>query len=157
MSEAKPQNWSVKISPHRSLYSFGLKVTLAAVVISNLVVAIVFWALKAWPVFAFLGLDVALVFWAFWANNKAANRSEHIEINGEEVVLTRSGKFGQKQMKFNRRWVRVLLEYDANRELIGRLFFVTSGKRTEIASFLGADERKALADELKGVIIRPKI
>ncbi len=157
MSDAKLQSWSVTLHPHRSLNNLGLRVVFAAVVISNLVVALLFWALKAWPVFAFLGLDVALVFWAFAANNKAALRSENIEINGEEVVLTRSSATGKKEMKFNRRWLRVLLEYDQDRELIGRLFFVTSGKRTEIASFLGADERKALAEVLKGAIIRPKI
>jgi len=157
MTDAKPTNWAVTLHPHRSLNSLGLRVVLAAVVISNLMVAILFWALKAWPVFAFLGLDVALVFWAFAANNKAAKRSERIEINGDEVVLTRNNMRGRKEIKFNRRWVRVLLEYDANRELIGRLFFVNSGKRTEIASFLGADERKSLAEALRGAIIRPKI
>jgi uncharacterized membrane protein len=157
MLEAKPSDWSTTLTPHRSLNNLGLKVVLSAVVISNLVIAIVFWALKAWPVFAFLGLDVALVFWAFAANNKAAKRSEQIEVIGEEVVLTQRNILGSKELKFNRRWLRVLLEYDEARELIGRLFFVTSGKRTEIASFLGADERKALAEALRGAIIRPKI
>jgi uncharacterized membrane protein len=157
MLESKPADWSITLTPHRSLTSLGLRVVLAAVVFSNFVVAVVFFTLKAWPVFAFLGLDVALIFWAFAANNKAAKRSEKIQVVGEEVVLTRENLSGSTETKFNRRWVRVLLEYDEARELIGRLFFVTSGKRTEIASFLGADERKALALELKDAIIRPKI
>jgi uncharacterized membrane protein len=157
MLESKPAVWSTILTPHRSLNSLGLKVVLTAVVISNLLIAMAFWALKAWPVFLFLGLDVALIFWAFVANNKSAKRSEQIEVIGEEVVLTRRNRLGSREIKFNRRWVRVLLEYDEARELIGRLFFVTSGKRTEIASFLGADERKSLAQELKGAIIRPKI
>jgi uncharacterized membrane protein len=156
MTEAK-SNWSITLRPHRSLNALGLRVVLAAVVLSNLSIAIVFWSLKAWPVFAFLGLDVALILWAFAANIKSAKRSETITINGEEVTFTRQSGLQKREKKFNRRWLRVLLEYDENRELIGRLFFVTSGKRTEIASFLGADERKALAETLKGQIIRPKI
>jgi uncharacterized membrane protein len=155
MPEAKALN--ITLRPHRSLSGFGLKLVLASVVVSNLVIGIFFWALKAWPVFGFLGLDVALVFWAFAYNNRKAKAHEQIVIEGDEVTFTRASAKGQSKRTFNRRWLRVDLEWDEARELVGRLFLVSHGNRTEIASFLGADERKSLAKLLQSAIIRPKI
>jgi uncharacterized membrane protein len=51
--------------------------------------------------------------------------------------------------------VRVELEEDRERELIGPLYLRFRGKRTEIASFLGAQERLAFAQALKAALINP--
>ncbi len=155
MPEAKALN--ITLRPHRSLSRFGLKLVLAAVVISNLAIGIFFWALKAWPVFGFLGLDVALVIWAFAHNNRKAKAQEQIMIEGDMVTFERITSRGQSKRTFNRRWLRVDLEWDEARELVGRLFLVSHGKRTEIASFLGAEEKEALAAVLKAAVTRPKI
>ena len=53
--------------------------------------------------------------------------------------------------------MRVELEEDRERELIGRLFLASHGLRTEIGRFLAPDERKALAGELKQALARPHI
>jgi uncharacterized membrane protein len=134
-----------------------MKIVLGTVVISNLVVAIFFWAIHAWPVFGFLGLDVLLVFAAFFVNNRRAQGYEQITFEGEEVTVTRMTALGQQQRIFNRRWLRVELEFDEARELSGRLFLVSHGKRTQVASFLGAEERQALARQLQAALVRPKI
>ena len=157
MPEAKPAALDITLRPHRSLDGAGLKVVLGAVLLSNLMVAALFWALKAWPVFGFLGLDVALVFWAFAHNNRMARAHEHIVIEGDEVTLTRNNARGQTRRSFNRRWLRVHLEWDEARELVGRLFLISHGKRTEVGSFLGAEEREALAEVLHAALIRPKL
>jgi uncharacterized membrane protein len=157
MAEAKASDFSVTLYPHRSLSSFGLKIVLGAVIASNVVVAIFFWALHAWPVFGFLGLDVLLVIVAFRLNNKAAARSEQIIFEGEEVTVIRAGRTGERRLTFNRRWLRIELEYDEERELIGRLFLKSHGKRYQVASFLGAEERQALAERLQRALVRPKL
>jgi uncharacterized membrane protein len=155
--EAKSKSWSVTLTPHRSLGRQGFMVLFGLVVAVNLVVAIFFLILKAWPVFGFLGLDVALVWFAFRANEKSAKRFERILIEGDDLRLISQSREQPPQVKsFNRRWTRVLLEYDEAREMVGRLFLISRGERTEIASFLGADERQSLAEELKAAIISPK-
>ena len=150
--------WSVTLTPHRSLTGPAFKILFTWVIVLNAAIAVFFYRLGAWPVFGFLGLDVVLVWWAFKANNKAALRSERIVITGDEVTLV---KQQQKQepiaTSFNRRWLRVKLEYDEAREIVGRLLLISSGKATEIASFLGAEERQSLADELKRALASPKI
>lgn len=150
--------WSVTLTPHRSLKGPAFKILFALVILLNLAIAIFFYRLGAWPVFGFLGGDVVLLWWAFKANNKAALCSERIVISGDEVTLVKQRQQEQPtQTSFNRRWLRVKLEYDEAREIVGRLLLISSGKATEIASFLGAEERQSLADELKRALISPKI
>ncbi len=79
-------------------------------------------------------------------------------IEGDDLRLIKQlPKKPPQEKSFNRRWTKVLLEYDEAREMVGRLFLVSRGERTEIASFLGADERQSLADELKSVIAIRKV
>jgi uncharacterized membrane protein len=122
----------------------------------NLTASMFFYVIGAWPVVGFMGLDVALIWWAFRANFADARRAEHIEITSDELVLRRlaENKPSQEQ-RFARRWVRVELEEDRERELVGPLYLRFGGKRTEIASFLGAQERLSFANALKAALINP--
>lgn len=158
MAEAKSKSWSVTMTPHRSLGRQGFAVLFAVVAAVNLWTAGFFWILKAWPVCGFLGLDVALVWFAFRANENSARQSERILIEGDDVRLLKQLRGKPAPVKsFNRRWTKVLLEYDEAREIVGRLFLVSRGQRTEIASFLGADERSSLAEALKAAMTSPKL
>ncbi len=152
MAEAKAETVRITLYPHRSLSRFGLRLVLGGVVFSNLVVGAFFWNTKAWPVFGFLGLDVLLVFVAFWLNNRAAEAREQIVIEGDEVTFIHTDRRGQQRRTFNRRWMRVELEVDEARELVGRLFLVSHGKRSEVGRFLGAEEREALAKHLRRAV-----
>ena len=81
-----------------------------------------------------------------------------IIIEGDAVkLLSRLRDEAPVETVFNRRWLRVKLEYDVAREMVGRLFLVSRGKMIEIASFLGAEERESLAQALKAAIASPKI
>jgi len=149
MAETKAETLLITLYPHRSLTRVGLRLVLGAVVASNLVVASFFWSYHVWPVFGFMGFDVALVFLAFWLNNRSADAREQIVIEGDEVTLIRTSRKGESRRRFNRRWLRVELEMDEARELVGRLYLVSHGKRSEVGSFLGVEEREALAGRLR--------
>jgi uncharacterized membrane protein len=142
--------WAVTLTPHRSLSRRAFITLMAILVALNLTCGLFFWAIGAWPVMGFMGLDVAIAWWAFRRNFADANRHERIVIDGEMVTLTRQIKSSKPMVStFNRRWLRVELEYDEPRELIGRLLLFSHGKATEIASFLGAEERQSLAKALR--------
>ena len=158
MSSDTLKIWSVTLTPHRSLEGPAFKILMGVVVFLNLAIAALFLKLGAWLVFPFLGLDVLLLWLAFKVNTRAAERSEHIIIEGDAVkLLSRLRDEAPVETVFNRRWLRVKLEYDVAREMVGRLFLVSRGKMIEIASFLGAEERKSLAQALKAAIASPKI
>ena len=153
MTNGKPENWSVTLRPNNSLSPQGFIALMVIVVGLNFVGGLFFLALGAWPVMGFMGLDVVLIWWAFRVNFTAAKRSERIMINGDAVQLLRQPAAGSATLEeFNRHWLRVELEYDAARELVGRLFLIYRGRRSEVGSFLGAEEREALAKALRQVL-----
>jgi uncharacterized membrane protein len=143
-------DWSITLTPHRSLSREGFVVVMGLVGLVNLVAGLMFYVLGAWPIVGFLGLDVLAIWWAFRQNYKDQNEAERIVKQGDDIILYRLLRDGtERQAKFNRRWLRVELEHDVERELVGRLLLCTRGERHEIASFLGADERVSLAKALR--------
>jgi uncharacterized membrane protein len=149
MSEAKAEIFSITLYPHRSLSRFGLKLVIGSIIAGNLVVAAFFWNRHVWPVFGFMGLDVLLVIGAFWLNNRAARGHERIIVDGDDVRLIRHDGVAESEWRFNRRWLRLELEHDEARDLVGRLLLHSHGKAHQIAAFMGGEERKALARQLR--------
>ncbi len=156
MDKTNPKTWRVTLIPHRSLSREGFVILMSVIAGSNFAGGLFFYLIGAWPVVGFMGLDVALIWLAFRANFVDARRAEHIEITAHELVLERIAERRPPQVtRFMRRWVRVELEEDRERELIGPLYLRFHGKRTEIASFLGAHERLAFAKALQAALINP--
>jgi uncharacterized membrane protein len=156
MDDTKPKTWRATLTPHRSLSREGFVILMSVVVGFSFAGGIFFYVIGAWPVVGFMGLDVALIWLAFRANFAAARRAERIEITARELVLERISERRSPQVtRFMRHWVRVELEEDRERDLIGPLYLRFRGKRTEIASFLGANERLAFAQALNAALINP--
>jgi uncharacterized membrane protein len=144
------RDWSITLTPHRSLSREGFIAIIGLVGAINLIVGVMFYVVGAWPIVGFLGLDVLAIWWAFKVNFRDQKEAERIVKQGDDVTLFRFLKDGTtREAKFNRLWTRVELEYDAERELVGRLHLCTRGERHEIASFLGAEERESLAKALR--------
>jgi uncharacterized membrane protein len=118
---------------------------MALVIALNLVGGLMFFLIGAWPIVGFMGLDVALIWWAFRSNFRDGAQGERISVTGDLVSLERVNKVGAVSK-------RVELEYDSERELTGRLLLWSHGKSHEIASFLGAEERQSLAQALRRVL-----
>ncbi len=154
MERSNPKNWVVTLTPHRSLSRRGFIAVMSLIAGLNFVAGIVFFAIGAWPVVGFCGLDVLLIWWAFHVNFADAKRAERIEITETELILDGHVKGREfPQQRFNRRWVRVELQEDQERELIGSLFLRSHGLRTEIGRFLAPGERKELARELRAALV----
>jgi uncharacterized membrane protein len=151
MSEGKPiPKWSVTLTPHRSLSREGFVALMIVMVGINLAGGLLFLVAGAWPITGFMGLDVLLVWWAFRANFADGRRAERIVVQDDLVTLQRLSPAGKREtLEFNRRWLRVELEFDEAREIVGRLLLSYRGAMTEVGSFLGADERKSLSKELR--------
>ena len=158
MEESNSKVWQATLTPHRSLTKQGFLIVMGLVVAVNLVVGGLFMAIGAWPVAGFAGLDVLLIWWAFRANFADARRMERISITEHELVFDRlSEKRPPEQERFVRRWVRVELEEDRERELIGRLMLVSGPSRISVGEFLAPEERKTLAAALKSALAIPRI
>lgn len=138
------------LTPHRSLSQRGFMLLMALLIAVSFAAGLVFLLLGAWPVTGLFGLDVLLVWIAFKLNYASAEREERIAIDERHVELERRSRGALVSAeRFERTWLRVELEEDRDRELIGRLLLVQSAKRVEIGSFLGPAERQELAGELR--------
>lgn len=158
MDESNSKVWQATLTPHRSLSREGFLTLMGLVILVNLVVAGMFVALGAWPIAGFAGLDVLLVWWAFRVNFADARKLERISITDHELVLDRlSERHPPEQQRFVRRWVRVELEEDRDRELIGSLLIVSGRTRVAVGEFLAPEERKSLATALKAALAIPHI
>ncbi|MFW6028542.1 MAG: DUF2244 domain-containing protein [bacterium] len=149
--------FSAALRPHRSLSPRGFALLMGVLGGACLILGGFFLAIGAWPVFGFLGLDVLLVYLAFRRNFADAEVREVVEVTDHEVVLYNARPAQPvSERRFPRAWVRVDLDEDHERELIGSLALVYAGRRTEFASFLGPEERKSLATALKTAVAQPR-
>ena len=153
MEESNRKTWVATLTPNRSLSPRGFFILMAVIAALNFAAGLFFFLMGAWPVVGFMGADVALIWWAFRVNFAAQARAERIEITPHELVLERLSQGRSLQIRrFLRRFVRVELEEDRARELVGGLYLRSLGSRTEIGRFLGAPEKKSLAAALRSAL-----
>ncbi len=153
MEENKTRLWSVTLTPHRSLTREGFVALMLVILLINLAGGLLFLVSGAWPVVGFMGLDVVLIWWAFRQNYADARHAERITVREDLVTVQRVSPDGvQETLEFNRRWLKVELEFDEAREIVGRLLLVYRGALTEVGSFLGRDERQSLSKALRSAL-----
>lgn len=141
------------LSPYRSLGPRGFAVLMAAVCAINFAVGLTFWALGAWPIFLFCGLDVALIYLAFRINYRAGRAYETIDLTPDLLTVTSVDPDGRRRaFEFNPYWVRVDLSehHDGRTELS----LAHHSRRLVFAHCLTDDERRTLASVLSAEIRR---
>src|SRR5436309_15450707 len=141
----EPTLFSAVLTPHRSLGAAGFLAVMALVGGFSFAAGMVFYAIGAWPVVGFLGLDVLLVYLAFRANYRAATAYEHVTVTPSELRVRKVSHRGAiAEWKLNPVWVR--LDRQPHEEFgIPRPFLVSHGRRLPVAGFLGPREKEAFA------------
>ena len=145
----EPVLFSAHLTPHRSLSRTGFLVLLAILSVISFGAGLAFLLMGAWPVFAFFGIDVLAVYWAFRINFRRAKASEDISVTPSELRVRRVSHRGRvAEWVLNPLWVRV--DQIVHEEFgIERLYLVSSGRRVTIGSFLNADEKASFSNALK--------
>jgi uncharacterized membrane protein len=142
-----------RLSPHRSLSTAHFRILIAFVGGVSLVASLPFLMVGAWPVVGFMGLGVALLYWAFRVNFNAAAAYEHVLLTALELRLARVSATGQRaEWHFHPSWVRLVRE---EHEEFGtqRLALVSRGQSVEVAAFLGPAAKAAFADEFSKALM----
>jgi uncharacterized membrane protein len=112
-------------------------------------------ALGAWPVPIFSSLTIAIVILALLRSMAASLECETVTIDDERLVWTslKPAK-AARRVEFARCFVRVSLELDRRRDMVGRLLLQSAGRSLEIGRFLGGEERRAFAAALRAALAR---
>lgn len=145
--------FEAELRPHRSLSPLGFWLLMATVSVVCFTAGLVFLAVEAWPVFGFLGLDVALLYLAFRLNYRSGRLVETICLNDQELVITRRFPNGQiREWRFVPYWVQVSLETPLRHD--SRLVLSSHGRHIQLGSFLTPEERQEVAGELRTALVR---
>ncbi|MBO4222917.1 DUF2244 domain-containing protein [Bradyrhizobium neotropicale] len=144
----EPELFSALLTPHRSLSRTGFIVLMSIVSVVSFAAGAVFWWMGAWPVFGFFGLDVLVIYWAFRVNFRTAQACEEITVTPSELRVRRVNHHGHiAEWVLNPLWVQFEQQVDAEFG-IERLYLVSRGRRVDIGSFLGPDEKASFAKAL---------
>jgi uncharacterized membrane protein len=136
------------VQPNRPLSPRGLALVIGFVGLISFVAGIMFALRGAWPVTPFFGADVLLLALALRASVRASRKHEHLILTSQTLSIERvSAKGAIQREEINPYWLRV--EHDDPELLGAELALVCRGKRWTVGSFLGAEERAALAEALR--------
>ena len=142
-----PVVFDAVLHPHRSLGPVAFRRLMLALAGLAGISGLVFWAVGAWPVAGFLGVDVALLYLAFKASYRSAQMYETVRLTREELRIERVLPSGRRsRWSFQPYWMRVGFERPARPE--SRLTLSSHGRSLEIGRFLAPKERESLADAL---------
>lgn len=138
------------LTPHRSMGWPGFIAVMAAVGAVNLVGAVVFTAVGAWPVLPFLGLDVLIIFLAFRANYRHARAFEEVVITPQEIRIRKVSWHGRaREWRFNPAWTRLNQTRDEEDGHVVALTLDEGRRRLDIATFLPPVERDGFGKALR--------
>jgi len=148
----EPTLFSAILTPHRSLPAVGFLAVMLAFGGISFAAGIMFLILGAWPVIGFLGLDIALVYWAFRCNYRAASAYEEVTVTASELKLRKVSHRGEvAEWSLNPLWVKLDREVDEEFG-IAHLFLVSRGRRLPVAGFLAPNEKESFAAALGAAI-----
>jgi uncharacterized membrane protein len=148
----EPTLFSAIITPHRSLSAKGFVVVMTLIGAMSFAGGMFFFLLGAWPVVGFLGLDVALVYWAFRANYRAAAAFEEVTVTPSELRLRRVSHRGEVvEWTLNPVWTQLDRERHEEFGLL-KLFLVSRGRRLSVAGFLSPKEKESFATALSAAL-----
>jgi uncharacterized membrane protein len=151
-NDPDPLLFAAVLTPHRSLDARGRLVLVGAICVLTTGIAGLFLAVGAWPVAGFLGLDIALIWWALRANQRDARAFEEVRVTASELRVRKVSPSGQMaEWAMNPLWTR--LDRDTHPEFgVQRLSLVTAGKRLDIAGFLPPTEKDSFGKALSAAL-----
>ena len=147
-----PPIFSAVLRPYRSLSPRGFMLVMLALVSCSFTAGLAFWAMGAWPVVGFFGLDILLVQFAFRANYRQARAFEEIDVHRDRLTVRQTTARGvTSETAFNPYWAR--LEVERHPEAgVTRVTIASHGKRLDIAGSLGPWERESFATALSAAL-----
>ena len=107
-------------------------------------------------VLPFAGLEIALLWGAFYWVNLTGRHREIVRLEGSEVIIEKGRDGPEEVHHFEQAWVRIELRPSPNRWHPSRLCFASHGREVTIGHFLTDGEREALARTLINAITKSR-
>lgn len=154
--DCEPTLFAAELTPHRSLDRAGFVAVMVILGGASLALGGVFLLAGAWPIAGFLGLDAALVYFAFAVNFRRAAAREEVRVTPSTLNVRRISHRGDvAEFTLNPLWVRLHREVDPDFGM-RRLALVSRGRSLPIARDLGPAEKASFADALAAALFEAK-
>lgn len=144
---------SLVLRPYRSLSRFGFILFMAGVVSVYVIVGGYFFAIGAWPVFGFMGVEVLLLYILFRLNYRDARVFETVDMTPSNLEIRKVDAQGRSSRHdFKPHWLRV--EIDDPPEHHSQLTIASHGRSLTLGAFLTPGERVEVAGEIRDALRR---
>lgn len=141
------------IEPHRSLKPSSFRTLMILIVAQGFIRSVLFCAIGAWPLTAFMALDVGIVWLAFKTSYRHARLHERVRLTKSALTVERVWPDGRRQnWAFEPAWARVVIENPGEHEV--KVTLASRGVSVVLGAFLGPAQREAVAEALKGALAR---
>jgi uncharacterized membrane protein len=145
------------LSPHRSLGRNGFVALMAITTAITVAHMAVFAAAGAWPVLGFFGLDLALLFGAFWLSYRSGREREFVRVSRTDLTVRKVAPSGRaEEHRFNPFWAR--FKIDRHDEIgITQMQISGEGRNTDIGAFLNPDDKESFASAFQRALATVKM
>ena len=144
------------LSPHRSLGRTGFVILMSIATAVTIAHMAVFAVAKAWPVLGFFGLDLALLFGAFWLSYRSGRAREFVAVSRTDLTVRKVAPSGRSvEYRFNPFWARFNV---ARHDEIGITDMRVSGqgRQTDVGSFLNPGDKESFASAFQRALATVK-
>ena len=142
--------------PNRSLPNAGFVAVMAVVIGANILFGAYFYAIGAWPVIGFCGLDVFLVWLAFKLSYRQGRLRERVRVDEDEMWVSRILPSGHEtRWRLQPAWTRVSIDRPVAHESQVRI--TSKGETLILGTFLSPEERGRFAEALNGALGRTRL
>lgn len=137
--------FSATLRPYRSLSHNGFIILMILFGGTCFSMGFFYMMVGAWPVFAFLGLDVLLLYVAFRINYYSAKAFEEIIVRRDALIIRRVSARGKiQEMSFNPFWAKLHISKD-DEGAVTKISITARGKSSDIGKFLNPEDKTTFA------------
>ena len=150
VQKVKDSDYLISLSPNSSLVGIYRIIFLASITLVCGGIGIIFYFFGAALILPFAGLELIILFIAFYLSFKWSSNKEKIYLSQDIVKVEKGVNKAEYTWKEFRTFTYFNIKKDRDKSV--RLSFRSKGKDIYIGDFLNEDDKKILKDEIKSII-----
>jgi len=150
VEKLKDSEYLISLSPNSSLVGIYRTIFLLSITLVCGGIGIIFYFFGAALILPFAGLELMILFIAFYLSFKWSSNKEKIYISQDIVKVERGRNKAEYSWKEFRTFTYFKIKKERDKTI--RLSFRSKGNDIYIGDFLNEDDKKILKDEIKSII-----
>ena len=150
IEKIKNSNYLISLSPNSSLVGIYRIIFLASITFVCGGIAIIFYFVGASLILPFAGIELTVLFIAFYLSFKWSNKKEKIYISQETVKIEKGTNKAEYLWEEFRTFTSFQIKKEKDKTL--RLSFKSKGQDVYFGDFLNEDDKNLLKDSIKDII-----